>query len=90
MLNHEKEQPESKQVMAELLVTFLYLKEEKVEKEIYQDVSGLDHGQEQPESQQGKAELLETFYTGGRERDWSGWKWAGSWSGAPRESTGEG
>jgi hypothetical protein len=49
--------------MAELLVTFFYLEEEKVKKEIDQDGSGLDHGQEQPNSIQVMAKLLVTFYT---------------------------
>ncbi len=47
--------------MAEFL--FLYLEEEKVEKEIGQDGSGLYHGQEQPESKQARDELLVTFFT---------------------------
>jgi hypothetical protein len=33
-------------------VTFFYLEEEKVKKEIDQDGSGLDHGQQQPGSKQ--------------------------------------
>jgi hypothetical protein len=33
-------------------VTFFFLEEEKVKKEIDQDGSGLDHGQQQPESNQ--------------------------------------
>jgi hypothetical protein len=49
--------------MAELLVTFLYLEEEKVKKEIDQDGSGLDHGQDQPKSKHVMAKLLVTFFT---------------------------
>jgi hypothetical protein len=39
--------------MADLLVTFFYLEEEKSKKEIDQDGRGLDHGQDQPKSKHG-------------------------------------
>jgi hypothetical protein len=38
------------------------LEEDKVEKEIGQDGSGLDHGQQQPEIKQAMAKTLVTFH----------------------------